>query len=121
MGGKRYSIGLKVVESNLANQIKEGYSFETLKQFEDSFLDIVYIDTDHTYETTWKELLICSKKVKVNGFICGHDYTKYNCFSRLDYGIYDAVNRFCVEYDYELCYLTMEKEGFHSYALRKIQ
>ena len=86
-----------------------------------SFLDIVYIDTDHTYETTWKELLICSKKVKVNGFICGHDYTKYNCFSRLDYGIYDAVNRFCVEYDYELCYLTMEKEGFHSYALRKIQ
>ena len=125
--GERYGYGLALIEDSFRSEINDGrieirrgYSNQVLKQFDNKSIDIVYIDTNHTYETTWEELLICNEKVKDNGFICGHDYTKFNPISRMDYGVYDAVNRFCVEYGYEIYYLTMEKEGLHSYALRKI-
>lgn len=125
--GERYGEGLDIVKTILKNEItkgdveiRRGYSYTVLKEFQNNSIDIAYIDTDHTYETTWEELLVCMQKVKPDGFICGHDYTKYNCYSRMDYGVYDAVNRFCVEYNYEMCYLTMEQDGCHSYALRKI-
>lgn len=84
-----------------------------------TFTDVAYIDTVHDYETTWQELMLCKDKVKNDGYIAGHDYVKYNHQSRLDYGVYDAVNRFAVECGYEFIYITMEKEGLHSFCLRK--
>lgn len=123
--GERYEKGLETVKTNLKDEIADGvveiirgYSSAALEELQDSSIDIVYIDTDHTYETTWEELLICARKVRADGFICGHDYTKYNPYSRMDYGVYDAVNRFCAEYNYEIYYLTMEVDGCHSYALK---
>lgn len=125
--GDRYGGGLEIVENYFQEEIKngtviikKGFSNIVLEEFSDSSIDIVYIDTAHSYEITWEELCICRSKVKKDGFICGHDYTKYNSYSRMDYGVYDAVNRFCVEYDYEMCYLTMERDGLHSFALKKI-
>lgn len=124
---QRYSEGLKAVKDHFQNEIngglveiRKGFSNVILEKFNNESIDIAYIDTAHTYETTWEELLICRSKVKPDGFICGHDYTKYNSYSRMDYGIYDAVNRFCVEYGYEICYLTMERDELHSFALKKI-
>ncbi len=125
--GQRYSEGLKAVKDSFQNEINDGlveirsgFSIFILLNFDNASIDIAYIDTSHTYETTWEELLICRSKVKQDGFICGHDYTRYNSYSRTDYGVYDAVNRFCVEYDYEICYLTMERDGLHSFAIKKI-
>lgn len=126
--GERFGSGIDTVMQNFEDEIKmelveikRGFSFDVLYQFEEESIDIVYIDTDHSYDTTWKELQICSQKVKKNGFICGHDYTKYNTSSRIDYGVYDAVNRFCVEYEYEIIYLTLESNGLNSFALKKIE
>jgi len=125
--GERFGDGINVIMNNFENEIKNklveirrGYSFDILNQFEEDSIDVVYIDTDHSYDITWKELQICSHKVKKSGFICGHDYTKYNTSSRIDYGVYDAVNRFCVEYEYEIIYLTLESNGLNSFALKKI-
>lgn len=126
--GERYEKGLDNVKSKFINEIsngkieiKRGYSTDKLKEIENNTLDVVYIDTVHDYETTWNELLLCKDKVKESGYIAGHDYVKYNHLSKLYYGVYDAVNRFAVQYGYEFIYMTMEQEGLHSFCLKKIQ
>lgn len=101
-------------------EILRGLSIERLKGFNDGELDWVYIDTVHDYETTRAELELCCKKVKDQGYICGHDYAKHNVYGRVDYGVFDAVNEFVVAHDYEFIYLTMESHGLQSFCLRKI-
>lgn len=100
-------------------EIKEGYSTEKLAEFADGELDWAYIDTVHDYKTTKMELELCEKKVKDRGYICGHDYAKYNVYSRHDYGVFDAVNEFAVNRGWEFIYLTMERYGLQSFCLRK--
>jgi len=124
---ERFEKGYEKVKNRFEEQITSGivkihrgFSTDRLLDFEDKELDFAYIDTVHDYDTTWQELLLCNKKVKDDGFICGHDYTKFNVYSGCYYGVYDAVNRFSVEYHYELLFLTLEPDGLQSFCLRKI-
>lgn len=43
-------------------------------QFEDNSCDIVFIDMTHTYEAVKKDIEYWLPKVKVGGYIAGHDY-----------------------------------------------
>jgi len=45
-----------------------------LESFPDDYFDWVYLDTSHTYEDTFKELEVLSRKVKPGGFISGDDW-----------------------------------------------
>lgn len=55
-------------------QIIRGDSFEIAKQFPDKFLDVVYLDSNHTYEHVKKELEAWAPKVREGGAIAGHDF-----------------------------------------------
>lgn len=44
------------------------------KQIPDRSIDMAYIDATHTFEAVTNDLDVWSKKVKPEGFICGHDY-----------------------------------------------
>lgn len=83
-------------------------------------LDWVYIDTDHSYELTYKELLASEHAVKDQGFICGHDYTQIASAGIRQYGVVPAVNRFCLERGYEMVFLTHESSRHLSFGLRKM-
>ncbi len=100
--------------------IKEGFSTTELAKFDDGYFDWVYIDTDHTYDTTAKELEICCHKVKPGGFIAGHDYNIGSWVSRIRYGVVEAVNEYCVKYNWEMLYLTHEYHRNLSFVLRQI-
>lgn len=45
-----------------------------IDSFEDKSLDLVYIDGDHTYEGVKKDIVNWLPKVKIGGYISGHDY-----------------------------------------------
>ena len=45
------------------------------KEIPDKSIDMVYIDGFHYFEAINNDLNIWSKKVKPEGFICGHDYS----------------------------------------------
>ena len=49
-------------------------SQEAARLFPDNSLDIVFIDGDHSYEGTKKDILLWAPKVKKGGLLCGHDY-----------------------------------------------
>jgi hypothetical protein len=80
----------------------------------------IYIDTSHAYEQTKKELEISRLKIKRGGIISGHDYCQGNVNKALNYGVVNAVNEFCVKHNWEIIYLTLESDGFSSFALKKI-
>jgi hypothetical protein len=54
--------------------VNRGFSQDVLESFEDNYFDWVYIDGDHSLKCTREDILLCNKKVKFNGFICGHDF-----------------------------------------------
>ena len=101
-------------------EINKGFSTTVLPQFEDHYLDWIYIDSDHTYQTTSEELKIARDKVKSGGFICGHDYAIGNWRTHYRYGVIEAVHEFCMKYNWEIVYLTSETHQIHSFALREI-
>ncbi len=101
-------------------KIHRGYSVDILKSFPDDFFDWLYIDTDHMYENTAQELLICQKKVKPNGIIAGHDYIQGDWKLRIRYGVVEAVNEFCVKNGWEMAYLTNETHRHISFGLRRL-
>ncbi|WP_439411886.1 class I SAM-dependent methyltransferase [Enterobacter ludwigii] len=110
----------KELEQNII-EIKRGLSVETASQFADNSLDWVYIDTDHSYETTIRELCAYSPKIKPGGMITGHDYTMGNFVQWYRYGVIEAVHQFCVAFDWELIFITADFTENQSFAIRKIR
>ncbi len=91
-----------------------------MRQVSDGSLDWIYIDTDHSYPTTRDELNLAEKKIKPEGYICGHDYTVGFWSSYNRYGVIEAVNQFCVEQDWGFAYLTHEADQHASFALQAL-
>lgn len=124
----RFHDGLASVQTKFASEIASGVvrvhrglSTAVLPTFETGYFDWIYIDTDHSYETTRDELSIARTKVRPGGIIAGHDFTMGNWIDGIRYGVIDAVREFCVAHDWEMLYLTMESNGYHSFALAEIR
>ncbi len=125
---KRYSLKkLELIKNKFSKQIKDGkveirkgYSTDFASYFPDEFFDWIYIDTNHTYQTTMRELLLYSEKIKRNGFICGHDYVLGNWKAHGKYGVIEAVREFCALNNWEFVYLTFEEHNHHSFCIRKL-
>jgi hypothetical protein len=128
-GSERYHDGLfrmisEKFKPRIANEqvrIHRKLSIEAAQDFENDYFDWIYIDTDHSYETTRDELLLYASKVKGDGIIAGHDYTMGNWVSSYRYGVIEAVHEFCVKHDWELLYVTLEPSENQSFAIRRIR
>ena len=59
-------------------EIRRGFSTVVLAALPDDHLDWVYIDTNHSFETTMAELTLCDRKVKADGLVAGHDFCTGN-------------------------------------------
>lgn len=68
---KRFKKRMKGYE-NLT--VVRGFSHEVASKLPNGGFDFVYIDGDHSYESTKRDILIMLPKVRKGGFIAGHDY-----------------------------------------------
>lgn len=100
--------------------VDQGFSLAVLAKFPDGYFDWVYLDTSHDFTTTYQELEVCRIKVKPGGIIAGHDYVTGHWLGWYRYGVIEAVNTFCVKYNWEMIYLTHEAHRHLSYALRYV-
>jgi hypothetical protein len=103
------------VQSYFQNQIdagtvilKKGESTEILSQFPDQYLAWVYIDSSHLYEHTCRELELAGRKVKPNGYICGHDYSSDAYTRRCGFGVVRAVNEFVQKTDWKFHFISLD-------------
>lgn len=93
---------------------KENPEVEVIREFGDihaqtvdnNHYDIVYIDGDHSYEGCLRDMNAWKDKVKVGGFMYGHDYT--NSYAWID--VIKSVTEFlqCND-DWHLVAITGEK------------
>lgn len=128
-GSDRFHDGkFEAVKNYFAEEIEKGtvqihktMSTKAALDFEDAYFDWIYIDTDHSYETTRDELQLYAPKMKPGGIMAGHDYRMGNWVSMYRYGVIEAVHEFCVTHNWELIYLTAEPTESQSFAIRKIQ
>ncbi|MDE4552686.1 class I SAM-dependent methyltransferase [Sinorhizobium meliloti] len=123
----RYRAGMEGIKTKFKDKIDadrlklhQGLSIEKLPEFDDEFFDWVYIDTNHSFGTTWKELQICDKKVKRSGRIAGHDFCTGNVVDPVPYGVVEAVTKFCADYGWQYEYLTVEHHGHFSFCLMRL-
>lgn len=128
-GSERYHGGLfDGVKQRFRSEISDGsiqvhrkMSVDAADDFADASFDWIYIDTDHSYETTARELRRFAPKIKDGGLIAGHDYCMGNWANSYRYGVIEAVHEFCVRENWELVYLTAEPLESQSFAIRRIQ
>lgn len=67
-------------------------SLEAVNDFEDQSLDFVFLDADHTYEAIKADIEAWYPKVKVGGYLCGHDYANHEFPA---WGVEKAVSELC--------------------------
>tara|TARA_B100000927_G_scaffold99332_1_gene80318 strand:+ start:3148 stop:3774 length:627 start_codon:yes stop_codon:yes gene_type:complete len=122
-GEKKFNI----VKNRFYDQLKKDEvkifrddSISVVSNFNDNFFDWIYIDTDHSFNTTYKELITWKSKVKRNGIISGHDYMMGNWKKTYRYGVIEAVHKFCVEYSWEMVFLTIDQTENLSFAIKRI-
>jgi len=60
----------------------KGDSVQTADMFPDAHFDLVFIDADHGYEGCKADLMAWMPKVKPGGWLCGHDYPRYQGVER---------------------------------------
>jgi len=101
-------------------EINLGLSTQVVSAFPDQYFDWIYIDTDHSYQTTHEELEAYRTKMKPGGIIAGHDYIQGNWNGSVRYGVMEAVAEVCVKYNWELLHITLENAGYPSFAIRAI-
>ena len=126
---KRYHEGLfEKVKKRFHPEIENGtieiirdLSFGAIASCKDQLFDWVYLDTDHSYATTHKELELLRPKMKKGGIIAGHDYIIGNWNGGVRYGVIEAVREYCIKYNWEMIYLTHELDNHPSFAIREIQ
>lgn len=81
-----------------------------LNSIQDESLDMVYIDADHSYQSVLTDLNLSYNKVKLGGFICGHDYVN-GTEAKF------AVDKFCSEKNLFIEYITTD--GCPSFCIIK--
>jgi hypothetical protein len=69
-------------------------SLEAASLFRNGYLDVVFLDADHSYDAVIADIKAWMPKIRKGGIICGHDYSK-EILPRSDvYGVNDAVDDF---------------------------
>ena len=77
--------------------VMKGDSSTCISKLEDDFLDMIYLDGDHSYEGVKRDIDVAFKKVKNGGWLMGHDYEMNMKKARKYYqfGVKNAVDEFC--------------------------
>lgn len=118
---ENYKQIFKTFESAIGKRqiiVHKGDDISYLQSLPDNYLDWIYIDSSHIYEHTLQELMVSDRKLKPNGFICGHDFVDNEFGRRSGFGVIKAVNQFINNSDWRLVYLTKDKEP--TFVLSKI-
>lgn len=114
---------LERVRSRFAGQIESGqarivrgFSAAIAQAGELPPLDWVFIDANHTYESTLIDLVAWSLRLNPGGVIMGHDYIER---PHENFGVIRAVQEFCERFEWEIVALTSEE--ITSYLITKCE
>lgn len=101
---ENYAIAKEQLKDYNATLIRK-MSIDAIRDFEDSSLDFVYIDGNHTFDYVMIDLILWSAKVKSGGIIAGHDYYHFRWA-----GVVEAIDAYIKAHSVRHWFLTNERE-----------
>ncbi len=99
-------------------EIKRMSSIFASLDFKDESLDGLFLDACHKYESVLADLRAWNRVIKGNGKIFGHDFTRNETYTKNNWGVIEAVEKFCSETGWKLKYTTSEE--FSSFGLERV-
>jgi predicted O-methyltransferase YrrM len=99
----------RLSQYNVAIIKSKSVDIHTLNRFPDGSLDFVYIDADHAYLPTSRDIYYWTEKVRIGGIVAGHDYhllsPQYDC------DVVQAVDEYTAVHKISPWYVTREPEA----------
>lgn len=99
--------------------VMRGSSTDTAPKLPDESLDMIYIDANHDYEPVAKEAAISARKIKPDGMLIFNDYTLYDPFIHLEYGVVQAVNEMLDTNHWRIVGFALDKSMFCDIAIKR--
>ena len=96
-----------------------GDSVSSLAKLPKNFADVIYLDSDHTYEHVVKELEIAKDVVKDDGVIVLNDYIAHDHYRNMPYGVTAAGTEFMIREGWEAIYFALHPQMFCDLIIRK--
>lgn len=96
-----------------------GDSAERLVEVLDATFDLVYVDGDHRLEGVRRDAEQAARIVKSNGIIVFNDYTLYDPFAKMPYGVVPVVNEMCLNEGWQVIGFALQSSMFCDIALAR--
>lgn len=104
------------IKSGVVSVVREKFH-DAVDKINDSKFDFVYIDAMHYEKAVYDDLIHASKIIGRNGIIGGHDFSNHPLSNRKNFGVIQAVKRFCEDTGYSP--ILISNERWPSYFLTK--
>ena len=97
---------LQGVKNKISNhkervEIIKGLSENIVNNFEDDYFDFLYLDADHSYSASKKDVSLWYSKVKPGGIFSGHDYLN-GSLPQGEFGVKQSIDEFVKQNNLEL-------------------
>jgi hypothetical protein len=100
-------------------EVQKGLSWDCLAQLPGNSIDYLYLDAGHSYEEILKDIQQVKRVIKDTGIIQFNDYTLFDAFAFVPYGVPKAVHEFLLEENFEVLYLCLHRQFFCDIVVRK--
>lgn len=99
--------------------VLEGDSAMLLETLPDGSVDVFYVDADHAYEAVRRELSVIQRKAAPGCLIILNDYTMFDQFRMVPYGVPRAAHEFMIEHGWEAIFLALHPDMFCDFVIRE--